>query len=295
MINQYINICRKGNDSRVTVRLPESHFNDLIAIDFAKKHVDHIMVNYSPPYYLLVSGGVDSQAMLWAWHCYGKDFIPVTFKYNNNLNDFDLETLETFSKLHNILIDEKDFDALGFFEGEYFSFVNRYRCGSPHICCYMRLTEEFKDGTVILSGDPFYSIGNFPERNNWCLWQYQHKTQRQIVPSFFIESEHLFNGFYSKFSNKSKKTKADLYNDHGFPVVSQSTNNKYGMMKYTGFEHIKEIYDNNYSHLVTPLDKKIRLPYQGSNRTFDLLLRNKYEHKYRNDLYEVMFTQKDNV
>ena len=86
----------------------------------------------------------------------------------------------------------------------------------------------------------------------------------------------------SAFENIRRKTKFLTLQAGGFPIISQPG----AYTKYTGFERIKDIYDDFANHINVVADHKAlvkRLPSQGSKRVFDVLLRNKYEYEFKDD------------
>lgn len=284
----WVTIQNQGHDYWIRYDLDYTP-HDRKGIHAAKGNVEYIQQHYPAPYYLMVSGGVDSQAMLWAWAQYGTNYIPVSFIYNKDMNIHDIETMHEFSSTHIIPVAYKNFDVLGFLENDYPEYSERYRCGSPHICTYMRLVEELPDrGTVIFSGDPWIHeiIHKFPDRNNWGLYKYAIKTGRSMVPYFFTETKQITESFNNIYRPHTVN-KVDHYHANGFPVISQANRPPYNMHKYTGFEKIKDYYDENFAHLVTLMDYRKRISNQGSTRVFDLLLRNKYEYQFRKDIYQV--------
>jgi hypothetical protein len=256
--------------------------NTLVNIlDAAKITVDHIIKNYPPPYNIMVSGGIDSQAMLYSWKLFGKDYIPTAVMYNDYLNEHDLVTLDTFSQEQNISIEYLKFDLLKFYETEYDTLCEKYKCRSPHFGAHLGMTENLQ-GTCIFSGDCLGKNGANIRSNNICM--YEATKYRSIVPYFFMHTPEIA---YSKVfvASKYKRKKLDyadfqqLYQEkaillinEGFPIIPQQE-------KYTGFEKVKDLYDEKYRHLITP---KILLKYANkpSKRTYDLLLRYPYEDKY---------------
>jgi hypothetical protein len=256
--------------------------NTLVNIlDAAKITVEHIIKNYPPPYNIMVSGGIDSQAMLYAWKLFGKDYIPTAVMYNDYLNEHDLVTLDTFSQEQNISIEYLKFDLLKFYETEYDTISEKYKCRSPHFGAHLGMTENLQ-GTCIFSGDCLGKTGANIRFNNICM--YEATKYRSVVPYFFMHTPEIA---YSKVfvTNKYKRKKLDyadiqqLYQEkaillinEGFPIIPQQA-------KYTGFERVKDLYDEKYRHLITP---KISLKYANkpSKRTYDLLLRYPYEDKF---------------
>jgi hypothetical protein len=269
---------------------------EISPLDAALLTVQKIQDNYPPPYTLMLSGGVDSQAMLYAWHISGVPYKTLSAQYNERMNENDLVTLRQFSSSHGIQINYVDFDLLTFLDKEHKEYVEKYRCGSPHMTTFMKISELVEQGTVIMSGNFF--IVEFPnsspiDKNNFSLYRYAKITNRPIVPYFFMETKELAYSFLTHIRNnmslyvQHNKTGLDhnynkkilAYQLNGFPVISQ-------IEKLTGFEKVKDYFDKHYNHLVTTEDKIQRLSdTQFSNRTFDLLLRNKYEYKFRNDKY----------
>lgn len=250
-------------------------------LDAAKITVDNIIKNYPPPYYIMVSGGIDSQAMLYAWKLFGKNYIPTSVIYNDYLNEHDLATLDTFSQEQNIPVDYLKFDLLKFYETQYDSLCEKYKCRSPHFGAHLGMTEHLQ-GTCIFSGDCLGKNDANIRFNNICM--YEATKHRSVVPYFFMHTPEIA---YSKVfvANKYKRKKLDytdkqqLYQEkaillinEGFPMIPQQE-------KYTGFEKVKDLYDQEYRHLITP---KTLLKYanKSSKRTYDLLLRYPYEYKY---------------
>jgi hypothetical protein len=264
--------------------------------------IDYIHKNYPSPYTLMLSGGVDSQAMLWAWHNSAKDYLTYSGVYNNGLNESDLCTLREFSSIRNIPVNFVDFDLLKFLKEEHLSYVEKYRCGSPHMTAFMKMSEMIAEGTVIMAGN-FWNYWspevNIIDKNNFALYRYAEITERPMVPFFFCETQELAFSFKYKANlptpenlaiksiverdhtpnSISYARKVKLYQDYGFPVLRQEK-------KLTGFELVKDYYDKHHAQDVTISDKLSRIQgKQRSNRVFDLLLRNKYELKFLKDKY----------
>jgi hypothetical protein len=250
-------------------------------LDAAKITIEHIIKNYPPPYHIMVSGGIDSQSMLYAWKLFGKNYIPTSVIYNDYLNEHDLVTLDTFSQEQNIPIEYLKFDLLKFYETEYDNICEKYKCRSPHFGAHLGMTEHLP-GTCIFSGDCLSKYTANIRYNNICM--YESTKYRSVVPYFFMHSPEIAysKSFVAKIHKRKKldypdmqqlyQEKASLMIDEGFPIVPQQA-------KYTGFEKVKDLYDEEYQHLITP---KTRLKYahKMSKRTYDILLRYPYEDKY---------------
>lgn len=256
--------------------------NQYIEVEEAlKKTIEIIVNNYPPPYRLMVSGGIDSQAMIYSWIKYGKNFIPTSVVYTNNLNDYDLESLRAFSNQQKLDVEYVNFNLLDFYQTTYNQIAEKYRCISPHFGAHLGMIENL-NGTCIFSGDMGFDggIGLFPA--NMCVLRASFV--RPIVPYFFFHTPELaYAGAYTlkKQGIKPRKNTPDtvyenksfFYKKLGFPIIPQ-------VKKFTGFEKVKEYYDEYFTHLITT---NIRLKYASkeSNRTYDLLLRYPYEEKYQ--------------
>ena len=170
----WYNVCNNEIDLRT------DNVKYLSPIDAAEFTVKNIIKNYQPPYYLMISGGVDSQAMLYSWTSFGKNFIPVAYSYNKTFNMHDLSNIENFATKFNIGVTINDFDLLNFLHTEYPDYSKKYHCSSPCISAYIKMSENLV-GTVIFSGDPM--IGNGPSISYAQLGLYRASIQREnLIP-----------------------------------------------------------------------------------------------------------------
>jgi hypothetical protein len=255
------------------------------ALGAAHQTIYHIINNYPPPYTLYLSGGVDSQAMLYAWHTSGVEYQTYSAVYNFESNRYDLFALERFAKLHNIKINFQDFDLINFLETEHDAYANNYICGSPQITTFMKLSDLIPEGTAIFSGNFIHNGNVFLSSNNFGLYHYGKKSYKSIVPFFFMETMDLAYSFTN--NDYTDTIKADygrrvaLYQSHGFPVLRQKE-------KQNGFEKIKEYYDENPPRQPSVQERMVRTDGQVSVRNFDLLYRNKYERKFSNYKYNIL-------
>lgn len=253
------------------------NLNRLSVYESAELTINSIIDNYPPPYNLMVSGGIDSQAMLFLWNKFGKNFVPVSFTYNTDLNLYDILTLEQIKYPFNFDIKIVDFDILSFLQHEVNEYALRYRCSSPCINAHIKMSEYLK-GTVIFAGD---FIGEkFPLLSNAILGLYRASLcNPNIIPYFFLHTPELGYSLQrsldktlslSRNSNDyDYQTKVEIYIKNGLMVSPQDN-------KTTGFEKIKDYYDEKYYNLV-PKKDRIRFAAKHSKRTFDLLLRYPYE------------------
>jgi len=237
-----------------------------------KKTVEYIIENYPKPYYIMLSGGLDSQTMLYFWYKYGTDFVPTTIRYNDSLNLHDIKYAIEFCKFLNLELNVVDFDVLDFYINHYHSLAERYKITSPHFGCHIAMTQKF-DGTVVLSGDRLDYNGRAIWDENFCLYRYSN--ERSLIPYFFIETPEI--AYSLKFPKNlyqhkdQQKIKANIYLEEGIPVIVP-------IKKYTGFELVKEHFDQN----IYNVSSRDRLKYSNerSKRNFDLRFRFPYKYKF---------------
>lgn len=253
-----------------------NNLNRLKVYDAAKLTIESIMDEYPPPYNLMVSGGIDSQAMLYLWNKFGYNFIPTSVIYNSNLNLYDVMDLNNLNVQYNFKIKYINFDILSFYEKEVHDYALKYKCSSPCINAHIKMSENLQ-GTVIFSGD--FIAAQKPVLSNAILGLYRASLQREnLIPYFFLHTPELAYSMQKPITSESDCNdvehvgydfKIENYKNNHLPITPQK-------QKSTGFEKIKDIYDEKYYHLVPPLNR-LRFAKKPSKRTFDLLLRYPYE------------------
>lgn len=247
--------------------------NEAASIDAAVLAVRDITETFPAPYTLMCSGGIDSQAMIWAWHMAKVPFNIVSVKYISDdifFNDYDLVQLGEFCSRHNFQVDYKDFDLIPFLENELSKVASTNDCDSPQICTYIKMTELVPEGTLCFSGN--FLLGRMtPGGFNYTLlglhrYALLSKTAtRAIIPFFFLHHPILATSF-NQFS--AYRLVDSLYQRAGYPVIPQAS-------KFNGFEKIKEFYDK-FTERVSAFDR-LRFSAKPSKRVFDLLFRYPYE------------------
>lgn len=251
-------------------------------IHAAVEAVNDIVKNYPPPYNLFVSGGIDSQAMLYAWKVSNHPFNVYTFRYNQTYNIHDIETLFLFCEREHIPYTIVDFDYFKFLEEEYDSIAKKYKCSSPQISMHIKMATMFT-GTNIFSGNFLTTGGAVLSHAILGIYRYSRTSEgKNTIPYFFLHtpelaySIHCFKQYNSDQLNELERAgylrKAHVYNLIGFPVIPQE-------QKFTGFEKFKEHYD---SHTYVKEDPNNRLKFRNkpSPRPFDWLFRYPYEELF---------------
>jgi hypothetical protein len=249
-------------------------------LDISYRVISEIIENYPPPYNLFVSGGVDSQTMLWCWLNSGKDFnvycARLVDSKGNIYNEHDYSTLKLFAQSYDIKINYLDFDIFVFLENHLTQYAQRYMCTSPQITTHMAISELVVTGTNLFSGN--FQPGGLYNYTVWGLYRYS-LIKNNFIPFFLMHDAELAGAlvqydtdksFYSSY-NYDRKIK--LLKLAGVPIIPQS-------VKYTGFEKIKDYCDINYT---VPFNDRIRYAQQPSKRNFDILFRYRLQSivKYR--------------
>lgn len=235
--------------------------------------VHQITKTHSPPYTLLVSGGTDSQAMLYAWKLSGVPFRAVHYSYCD-LNVHDRVTLRQFSARERIPIERANFDALNFIRSEELvEYAKRFDCVSPQLLTYIKMIQQHTE-TVIMSGNFFNGSDLGINYTLLSLDRYRQSSKTNFVPFFFCSTPSLTyitdyidssNGYHDR--TDLYKFKNSVYNSFGAQIIPQEK-------AYTGFELIKDICDD----MEVPPSLQVKYKDKDSKRAFDIF--------YRYELYK---------
>lgn len=287
---------------------------DYLALEASQHTIKYIVNSYPPPYRLYLSGGVDSQAMLYAWHLSGIEYETYSAVYNHNLNEHDLVALKNFADIYKIHINFVDFDLISFLRDEHDFYAKTYLTGSPQFTSFMKMVSLQEQGTAIMSGNFLQrqesgfmenkKYTNYPCKNGIGLYHYARKTNKNFIPFFFLERPELAYAFtltdyvnqfmlnYGNIESTNSVLENDLgklvpyliknalYQSHGFPVLRQ-------YKKLNGFEKVKDFFDENYTVPDNIANKLQRIHLQTSKRVFDVLYRNRYEVRLAQTNYYV--------
>lgn len=239
-------------------------------ISTAIETVRIITEKFPPPYNVFMSGGIDSQVMVYAWSLSGVDFNIVHFKYDG-WNQHDTDSVLNFVDKNNLKskLDIRNFSVLDFITSDKLKeYAKKFDCASPQILTYIRLIEE-TEGTVILAGNNIqvdtaglnYSVAG--------LYRYGAQTGKQLVPLFHLYQPNfaycLFqsNIEWKKLSlEESYALRVKLYKEAKFQIYPQAS-------KKTGFEKIKIYFDTE----TISLHEKLKWQGKMSKRPFDIMFR----------------------
>lgn len=253
--------------------------------DLIKQAIQRIVDQYPAPYTLICSGGVDSQSMILAWLQSGFPFEVVTARYNDGMNDYDLENLWQLQARENFPIKVLDVDALTFHENHLREWAAKYDCASPHILTHMFICSKIIQGTVISSGN-FVTKNGVLGTNNYLtfgLHRYAMRSGQPVVPHFWMHDQDLMPaldpirkalGVSETSDQAGYKEKYMILQHAGLNVIPQPK-------KYNGFEQIKIHYDTR------SIGYKDRAYAAGkiSNRNYDILFRYGLERYARRTSY----------
>lgn len=253
--------------------------NDISPLDASLEAIKSITEQYPPPYYLFLSGGIDSQAMLYAWIKSGVPFDPISFVYNNNYNSHDLFNLAVIAEKFKVKVNYLHLDYFYFLEHELLDYCKTYVCNSPQITFHIKLSQTIGEGTHIFSGNPLNLTSDTPGGLDYTilgLYRYKLKTYPNIVPFFFCQTPELISSFHKTYITSTTQTARNLmikkydlknllYLDSGFDIVPTK--------KYTGFEKFKNFYDGVDLNL--NFVDKLKYSRYPSKRNYDLQFRYK--------------------
>ena len=212
--------------------------------------------------FLCLSGGVDSEAMLQAFLFAEVPFKAIIMRFNDNLNDFDIQEILDFCESQRIPYEIFDLNLFDFFEsGKYLEYGKKYQCQSPQLATHLYLCDHIKGCPVLSWQAPevYYHIKEGGERVSSkglpnCLHavylRYFVANKRMGVPFFFLYTPELLTAFFhlpfiqriiffgrqGAHACGSYELKCIKYRGSGFPVWPKG-------QAYTGFEKVKDYYD----------------------------------------------------
>lgn len=266
--------CKMGSISRkVETAFKEAQIAARLILNESKKMGQEV--------FLCVSGGIDSEAMLRAFMAVEEEsknrnrnknrngksnppFHAVIMRFNDKLNDFDIENVIQFCEENHVSHEVFDLNVLDFFEsGKYLEYGKMYQCQSPQLAAHLHLLDQIK-GVPVLSWQPpeiffhynqeaksipIYNLG-LPGHLHGVLLRYFVQRKRFGVPFFFAYTPELIASFFHLpflqtmlwFGFKGANVdycycvKCLSYKDSGFSVKPRKAS-------YTGFEKIRKHYD----------------------------------------------------
>lgn len=250
-----VNVLLHTDDSSIHTTLKES-------ITHALKNIDHIPA-------IPLSGGIDSEIVAMSCIESKLEFWPVVMRYhidNKIMNEHDISHAIYFCKKNNIRPLYLDLDIQQFFtSGEYLFYAENYCCDSPQLLCHLWMVDQLKM--------PYIMAGDIPEMKNGMLAcpplkyfsydLFNHKKSRNSISKLFWYNAAIISNIltlHQKVSaiSDSYQRKVQLYRLGGYDIELRDRK------KYTGFEYIKQWYDEKYDGIRTfnslyrrPLEQRI--------------------------------------
>jgi len=240
------------------------------------KAVNEIVKNYPAPYYVMASGGIDSQAMVYAWYKAGVPFTILHFTYNDDFNEHDINPLKIFVKNLNLSITYHNIDHFSFLKNELKDYAKKYVCASPHITFYMKMADMVKDGTVVFSGHPLVENGIVHNFSQLGLYRYSKLSGRSTIPNFFLHTPSLGRAWFNH-SIATHKNIDHILQKYGLRCYMYATAD-FSIIpskKLTGFENYKLLFDK-HPELIS-LGQRLR--HFKNKHVYDIL--------FRHPLYEI--------
>lgn len=257
------------------VRMGECTRTPGTALEEAIKAARTIASQATRPLWLCLSGGVDSEAMAYAFLKAKVPFKAAIMRFKKDLNWFDIRHAVDYCKENQIQYEFFDLDIDEFFHsGKHIEYAHLYRCISPQLATHLELLKRI-DGCPILSWN-VTSLHLTDEGRVWivlprdlyfCYERFFRCNRREGIPFFFLYSPELAFSFLRQpmmqdilFQRGSMKgrfvdypVKCQAYRDGGFPVQNRED-------KFTGFEEVKKHFQKIFPETPDAFDTKFRRP-----------------------------------
>lgn len=231
------------------------------------------------PIQLCLSGGVDSEAMAYAFLQEKVPFEPVVFRFKYGFNDHDIgdafKYLRRWGQHPRVL----EVDAVAYFESsQFWEDAQTYHCISPQLCLHIHFLKMLSGCPVLSWNCPNLEIQQgreaglgLPQEKYWAFRNYFDQSDRAGVPFFFLYTPELAASFLRlpltrnlrkdpASRNFGYAEKCESYRQGGFPVVDRAA-------KLTGFEMLRSHYDqltgrkDSFNELFRrPLEEKMPPP-----------------------------------
>lgn len=273
---------------------------DLSAESASEQTVKSIIEHYPAPYYLCLTGGVDSQAMLYTWHkTVGThpDVIPVSFLYNERCNEYDQVGITDICTKYGYHRQIRSFDLMEFIDsGECTQYQIKHYTQSPQMAAWIKMTESLLSGTVIMSGELTYDrTPSSMIPNHFGVREYAQNLNLSdsdlcYIPFFFEHDYDIATSHWHQIE-KMKDAVTDIGQDHfnfdvqkkiylnkkvkkyhslGFPVIPQDLGPG---GRCSGFAKFKDLYEQTHKFDRDVRMKAVPSRSEPSNRMFDVNLR----------------------
>lgn len=235
---------------------------------------------------LCLSGGVDSQAMVYSWLEAGLNFEVVALVFDNGLNYHDVETAYQFCKAYNLPIREIPLNVTQFLNRENVNYAIMYKSASPQFNVHYKLFNMLKDvgytgaccGGVAIFQDNglwgnnfrrnifnfinYVDISGFPVQGSflsyypYLTWAIGLLTKPLDIPIKKELGDHLFK----QYEDVRYQNKVEGYTRAGLKIIPQK-------LAYTGFEKVKDFYES-ITKDGWEFEKRFRFPLQSIHKIY---------------------------
>lgn len=213
---------------------------------------------------LCFSGGIDSQAMIFAWKEADIKFDTFILVFKNDLNKQDVNHAREFCKTYDIDLKEIEIDIIQFLNRENYDYGLKYDSASPHFNTHYKLFNDIKKlgytgiccgGNSPLRNDFDLTWGNNFERNPLNFIKYSQIENFPCIGNFLsfypnlawalallTPPTNLLQETFVLFKEEDRKrieyerylNKVTGYRKVGFNIIPQE-------QKFTGFELVKKV------------------------------------------------------
>ena len=227
---------------------------------------------------LCLSGGIDSQAMVQAWHDANLKFTTVIMVFKDELNKQDSEHAKMFCEKNNYPYIELPIDIVSFLTRDNYAVSEKYKSISPHFNTHYRMAELLRDMgyTGICCGGiaPYrqqteygYNFGKsafhflkiqdelgIPFQGSFLSFYPQLTWALTILTTTFEHDMNILHPWEVELQliHKRYLEKVKAYQRVGFNVIPQET-------KYTGFELVAKHFEKLTGDGWT-FEKRFRFP-----------------------------------
>ena len=257
-----IKVVKKANEiveERHMRRLANEAFNfdsnrNFWASRAAAKVAQRLSETSPDPLVLCISGGLDSQAMLFSFLESGVPFKVAVLEYANRLNEHDIGHGLSLLTDMGVPYSKVSLDIEKFYEsGDFLKYAQGANTNSPQFAAHIWFAEQ-NDGVPVFAGEPWHwhsESGHMPAQDYYVpqfkeygVVNYLKKQNREAVSHFFeLSLEWLEKALAQtkggmrlrtdRDPEKSYQAKYAFYRQLGFPVRLTS-----GMVKLNGFERL---------------------------------------------------------
>lgn len=254
-----------------------------------------------------LSGGMDSQFLCLMMKRFDIPFHATTFRYNNNLNEHEVNEAKKFTKEHDIKHYIKDFNIIDFFDsGEFEIFADYVQCSSPQYSVFFKNQKETNADVILCDGHPPCILSdsideahndNEEECTQWIgnktypalvygtdndtnsQLRFAEKIKQPIIsnlalysPQIFIESCQRVQQEQINFRKENKKDWLWYVSKDKIYKAAYDLQIPYLESK-TGFEKVKKYYKKKYNKSFNDLFRK-PLEKRHPNRNIDTTIGN---------------------